>query len=103
MADEEPWVAELEDLADLHSKGALTDEEFEAAKAKLLTPTMEINLEAVSPKLKAVLENRVEEEYRQMRSETLEGYFIAVGSIVILGFILAFALGWCELPQQPTD
>jgi hypothetical protein len=32
-------VASLKDLAELHRSGALSDEEFAAAKAKLLTPT----------------------------------------------------------------
>jgi len=33
---EDPQVAKLKELASLHSQGVLTDEEFAAAKAKLL-------------------------------------------------------------------
>jgi hypothetical protein len=35
-ADEPDTTAELQNLAQLHSQGVLTDEEFTAAKAKLL-------------------------------------------------------------------
>lgn len=34
--EEDPTVAKLKQLAELHAQGVLTDEEFSAAKAKLL-------------------------------------------------------------------
>jgi hypothetical protein len=36
VADEDPMIAKLKDLAGLHDQGILTDEEFSTAKAKLL-------------------------------------------------------------------
>lgn len=35
-ADEKPWLMDLQRLGRMHKAGALTDEEFEAAKKKLL-------------------------------------------------------------------